>query len=103
MACLLMPLRLTIDTDDNVDQRSVVVGSPPIPAVAADAVNVPMTPEVQAVSTAAGPMTVVNPSLNEADIGSVRRFLLSVGVESRLIENASYAELRGYLRGRMNL
>lgn len=94
--------------DDDVDQHNVVRGGPPMPAVAAEAV--PVEPVVVRPPSPVSPgplpeIAVVRASIagGEGDVDAVRRFLLDVGVERRVVDGASYAELRGYLRGRMNL
>lgn len=83
--------------DDDVDRYNVVRGGPPVPAVAAEAVPVSPGPPPGVAEVRA---SVVG---GEGDVDAVRRFLLDVGVERRVVDGASYAELRGYLRGRMNL
>lgn len=45
----------------------------------------------------------VDPASCSADLAAVRQFLVEVGFPSEMVVRASWAELRGYLRGRSNL
>lgn len=100
-----------VSVDGDVNQYSVVKGGPPGPAVAPDAVTAVSRPDVveygpqspTSPGALLGKAAVAGVARDDGDLDAVRWFLLDVGVERRLVEGASYAEFRGYFRGRMNL
>lgn len=54
-------------------------------------------------TTTAGPATGNESSSGRPDVVIIREFLCEVGVAAETVHNSIWVELRGYLRGRLNL
>lgn len=94
--------------ENNVNQHNVVEVGPPVQVLAVDAVlaaSMPTAAPQSRVSPGSwlSTATVAGVTRNDGDVDVVRRCLFDEGVEPLVVEGASYAELRGYLRRRMNL